>query len=678
MKRKLVPGHLLWAAFLLPTDVLAEEDTLYVDALDHPTLPYSTGMRTDTPAKYIPQTLNSASADTLTAWSQPTLSEALAGIPGVNSSGDTRFDGVMIRGFNAGNDFYLDGFRDDMQYTRDLSNIERVEVLKGPAAVLYGRGSSGGIINRISKVPHKGAKSTIGIQYGSDDFRRAQADLSAASEHGLSYRLNAATDKANSFRHGVTRERSVVAPAVNWQITPDLGLLLQYDYQHNRRTPDRGIPGVNGRPADVDVSSVYSDTSRDYIDDTAQSLRSRLSWDINYYWQVRHLLAWTYLDSQFDNTYVTSVKNSKVQRARWQQDLQAENLLTNIEAEGLLHTGPVAHKLLIGVEGNWQTRSPKLWRNSKQIPGGDIYHSSELASYDGPMKLASDSRHKVRNSAIYLQDQINFDVWTLVAGVRYDHFTVNSRRNDLNIAESRTVDSLSPRLGLIWNPVDEHAIYASWSKTWAPVGGGTIGLTPGDKNNALDPEHTRQYETGVKSEWLDGRLDTTLSLYRLEMYNRRMRDPNNPDIIKLAGLQRTDGVELSAQLRLNDAWYLRGGIAFQDAEFVDAEPLIQGKRPRNVSRRNGEMFVGYQSPDGWYGETGFVAVGKRYADNENTTVLPGYGKVSARMGYGWNGWDMQFSVDNVFDTGYFASATSANQIMPGAGRQLTAKMTYKF
>lgn len=241
------------------------------------------------------------------------------------------------------------------------------------------------------------------------------------------------------------------------------------------------------------------------------------------------------------------------------------------------------------------------------------------------------------------------------------------------------VTSLSPRLGLVWNPIEEHAFYTSYSKTFTPVGGELIGITPGDKNNNLDPQHTRLYEGGVKSDWLNGRLATTLSIYRLEMYNKRSKDPLDPTKVLLTGLQRTDGIELSARAQLTDAFYLHGGIAIQDAEQVKADADLQGKRPMNVSRENGQLFAGYQSgKQGWYGETGVTAVGDRFADNANTTVLPGYARYDARAGYRWQHWDAQLSVENLTDHDYFVSATSAAQIMPGSPRQLNLTAAYRF
>ncbi|EZH82486.1 TonB-dependent receptor [Aeromonas hydrophila] len=674
------PRTLLSVALLaLSAGAHAEDETMTVVGKRSQHEEVATATRTNTPAKLVPQAIDSVKASELTAFGQPTLSEALTGIPGVNASGDTRFDGVNIRGFSASNDFYLDGFRDDMQYTRDLGNTERVEVLKGPAAVLYGRGSTGGIVNRVSKKPQKGLESSVSAQVGSFDSRRLAADLNGEAGEQVQVRLNLAQEDKDSFRNGVTSKRTLLAPSVNWEINDKLNWLLQYERNEHDRTPDRGIPGVNGRPADVPKEYVYSDTRRDFIDDVAQSTRSRLTWDINDQWQLRQQLGYTSLDSQFDNTYVTSVKGDQVTRSRWQQDLKANSLISNTEAEGQLQTGPVEHRLLVGFEQNWQERTPKLYQNATAIPAGNLYDPGSLPTYDGTMKLSSDANHKVRGYGLYVQDQLSLGDWHLLAGLRRDDFTVTSRRNDLNKEETVSVTSLSPRLGLVWNPIEEHAFYASYSKTFTPVGGELIGITPGDKNNNLDPQHTRLYEGGVKSDWLDGRLATTLSIYRLEMYNKRSKDPLDPTKVILTGLQRTEGIELSARAQLTDELYLRGGIAIQDAEQVKADADLQGKRPMNVSRQNGELFAGYQSgKQGWFGETGVTAVGDRFADNANTTTLPGYARFDARAGYRWQQWETQLSVENLTDHDYFVSATSASQIMPGTPRQLHLSAAYRF
>lgn len=656
--------------------VYAEQQLIVTDRASVQSQPVISATRTSTPERWIPQTINSVSTEMLTAFGQPTFSEALAGIPGINASGDTRFDGVMIRGFSGSGDFYLDGVRDDMQYPRDLTNTERVEVLKGPAAVLYGRGGGGGIINRISKKPQKGLPTRISGQAGSYDFRRLHTDINGQASDNLLFRLNMAQENKHHFRRGVTGERTVLAPQLSWQPTEEINWLLQYEYQHNKRTPDRGIPGINGRPAQVDKHLVYSNTERDFIDDRVNSLRSRLTYDINYQWQLRYMLSYMYLNSQFDNTYVTSVRLNNAHRARWQQDLQTRNIVSNLEAEGTFSGRAVEHRLLMGFEQSWQVREPKLWNNKTPIAAQNLFYPQAFVPDNGEMKLSSHSQHRGRNAALYVQDQLTWDNWHLLAGTRYDRFQVSTTRVDRALQETRTNNHFSPRLGLVWNPLASHAFYLSYSKSYLPTGGGLIGITPGRRSNILPPEQVRQYETGIKSDWLNNRVSTALSLYRLEMYNRRTADPENPQIIRLIGLQRTDGIEFTVNASLADAFYLRGGVALQNARLVKAESSEQGKRPGNVSKQNGSFYFGWRHPQGWFAETGVIAVGQRYAEKANVTLLPGYYKFDARAGYRWNRWDVQLSVENLFNQDYYQSATSSAQIMPGAPRQFHLSLSY--
>ncbi|MFQ2194757.1 TonB-dependent receptor [Aeromonas jandaei] len=673
-RRTLVSLALLGTGFIAQ----AADETMTVVGKRSQHQEVATATRTNTPAKLVPQTIDSVKVSELTAFGQPTLSEALVGIPGVDASGDTRFDGVTIRGFSAGTDFYLDGFRDDMQYTRDLGNIERVEVLKGPAAVLYGRGSSGGIINRISKKPQKGQESSVTVRVGSYDYQRMAADLSAEPSEAVQLRLNVAQEDNDSFRNGVHGRRTMVAPAMNWDITDRLSWLLQYERNESHRTPDRGIPGLNGRPADVPRDAVYSDLRRDYINDLAQSARSRFTWDVNDDWQVRQQLSLIDLSSQFDNTYITKMEGEQITRTRFQQDLQTRNLASSLEVEGHLQSGPIVHTLLVGTDQGWQERYPKLWK-SPDLKSFNLYNPEALPTYDGKMSPSSDKRSKVRSTGTYVQDQLTLGDWQLLLGLRYDHFEVNSRDNIKSSEETITNSALSPRAGLVWSPIEEHALYVSYSKSFMPNGGALIGLNEvGNKNNNLDPEFTRQYETGIKSDWLDGHLATTMSFYRLEMYNKRRTDPNDNKTVLLTGLQRTDGIELSTRAQLNDEVYLRGGIALQDAEMVE-DSINKGNRPSSVSRLNGELFAGYQQGKlGWFGESGVTAVGDRFADNANTTVLPGYARVDARAGYRWQHWEAQFGMENLFDTHYYVSATGASQIMPGSPRQVNLTTSYRF
>ncbi len=649
----------------------------------------STATRTSTPVHYVPQAIDTVKTANVLDYGSSSLGKALEGIPNVSSGADTRFDSVRIRGFEASNDFYLDGIRDDSQYIRDLHNIERVEVLKGPAAVLYGRGSQGGIVNRVSKAPEHGRRSSIEAQGGSQDLRSLYADLSADPSDTLSLRLNMGNEDSNSFRDGIDGSRQLFAPSMSWQLSPDLNWLVQYEYSRYNRTPDRGIPGVNGRPADVSRSTTYGDTQRDYIDDRAQSLRSRLNYQLNDSWQLRHTLGLFKLDSEFDNTYATgyNASNNTVTRQRWQQDLNTRNLFNNLEAEGDLATWGVEHKVLLGLEFGNQRRDPTLSTaaavsaGGQPVPSLSLNHPDRHLQHNGRMVVSSDNHTVVDSRGLYLQDQIRLnDQWQILAGVRFDQFEVQTTNNVRNLTEKQDSNTTSPRLGVVYTPWRDHSFYASWSKTFSPVGGGLIGITPGAPGNTNDtgPELTRQKEIGVKSDWFDERLSTTLALYELELYNRRTRDPNNPEITLLSGLQRSRGIELTATGNIVGNWYVRGGIGVQDATVVKDNNGLEGNRINDVAKRNASLFVTWKPELGWYAETGLTLVGERYADNQNTTVMPGYGRWDALAGLRTHDWDVRAALSNIADKTYYSSATSAAQIQPGDPRSLVVTGTYRF
>ncbi|MEE1889422.1 TonB-dependent receptor [Pseudomonas carassii] len=645
----------------------------------------TTATRTSTPARYVPQAIDSVKTRNVLDYGSSNLGKALEGIPNVSSGADTRFDSLRIRGFDASNDFYLDGVRDDSQYTRDLHNIERVEVLKGPAAVLYGRGSQGGIVNRVSKAPEHGRRSTVEAQGGSQDLRSLYADLSADPSDTLSLRLNLGNEDKNSFRDGIDgNHRQLFAPSMSWQITPELNWLVQYEYSRYDRTPDRGIPGnpLTGRPADVSRKTTYGDTQRDYINDRAESLRSRLNYELNDQWQLRHTFSLFTLESDFDNTYLTAYRPAAglVDRQRWQQDLSTRNLYNTVELEGHVETFGLEHTLLVGLEVGEQRRHSRLDQGVGVTPA-PIGGSTALNQHNGAMKLFSNNVTNVDSTGLYLQDQIRLnDEWQVLAGVRFDRFEVDTTSRMSGIQENQDSTSTSPRLGVVYTPWKDHSFYASWSKSFAPVGGGLIGLSPGTKGNAnqTDPELTRQKEIGVKSEWFDERLSTTLAVYEIELYNRRQEDPLNKGTYLLTGLQRSRGIELTATGNVVGNWYVRGGLGLQDATIVKDDNGNEGKRVNDVAKRNASLFVTWKPELGWYAETGLTLVGDRYADNQNTVILPGYGRWDALAGYRTHDWDVRAALSNITDKTYYSSATSAAQIQVGDPRSLVVTGTYSF
>ncbi|UEB20079.1 TonB-dependent receptor [Bordetella holmesii] len=637
------------------------------------------GTRTDTPLREVPQTLDLVDPAQAEVYGVRTLGQALEGLPNVSDAQDTRFDALRIRGFSSGSDFFLDGLRDDSQYVRDLHNVERVEVLKGPAAALYGRGAPGGIVNRISKVPEPGRASSVALQAGSHDLRSGYLDGSFDAGTSLSLRLNAGAQSWGSFRRRIRGERQLLAPALAWRVSPTLNWLLQYEYSRYDRVPDRGIPSVGGRPADVPHRTVYGDPGRDNIDDQTRSLRSRLGWRLAPGWELRHTLSWFALHSDFDNTYLTGQRGGQVSRQRWAQQLRTRNVYNTLELEGRLGTGRIAHTLLVGLETGAQQRQPRLSRAIGNVPSLDLYDPDLSQQHGAGLALRSDNHHRVRSAALYVQDQLALgESWRVLLGGRLDQFRVHTRDRLRQRAESRSNHSFSPRLGVVWTPLDGQAFYLSYGKSFAPAGGALIGITPGAAENTLAPEFSRQYEAGIKSDWLGGRLGTTLAVYQLELYNRRTRDADDPTRIVLRGLQRSRGVELTLSGRLSEHWHVRGGLGLQQATIVRDGSGLAGRRVSNVARYNGSLFVGYTAAAGWFAETGLTLVGARYADSANQVTLPGYARWDGSLGYRHARWEARLAIRNLADVRYFRSATSAGQIQPGEPRSLVATMALRF
>lgn len=655
----------------------------------------STATRGTAQPRDVPQTIDSVAVEQAMSYGGRDLAAALAGVPGVSNVSDTRFDAFRIRGFSNAGDLLLDGMRDDAQYVRSLGNIERIEILKGPAAVLYGRGGGGGVINRISKQPGPDAHATVSASWGSYGRQGAAADINRPLGEHWSMRINAGRERNDSFRNEVDGTRQYFAPSLKWDDGRD-SWLLQAEYNEFERVPDRGIPArvaaVNGAGQPIAYglppaapNQYFGAAGRDFIRDTNLNLRSTFSHRIDADWQLRHLFSVLDLNSNFDNTFVTQAYVStprdygRVQRARYFQDLQQRNLQTNLELEGKAGGGALTHHLLFGAEYSWQKREPRLWQASAAPvsitrPDGGANTGSGRA----PFMM---NYHKADGQALYAQDQLDLGTqWKLLAGLRWDRFGIDSANKRNGLRSQRSSSVLSPRIGAVWSPVAAHSLYLSYSKNFAPVGGDTIGITPNASGNVNDlgPQYTRQYEAGIKSDWLGRKLSTTLAWFQLDLYNRAVADPVLPNVFYLNGLERNRGVEFSLSGEFARDWFIRAGVSRQNAKVVEAERQFTGKRSTGVSGKGGSAFISYAPALGFFAETGLVYEGARYADRDNLLELPGYTRWDGKIGYRIRQAEFTLAATNLANRGYYASSTGVAQIMPGAPRAFTFTAAYKF
>lgn len=654
----------------------------------------STATKTDTDPRDIPQTINSISMEQVSSYGGRDLASALVGVPGVSNTSDTRFDGFRIRGFSNAGDILLDGMRDDAQYVRSLGNIERVEVLKGPAAVLYGRGGGGGVINQITKQPGHDVHSSISLTAGSQGRVGFAADINHVASEELTMRINAGRETADSFRNGVESTRQYFAPAIKWA-NSRTSLLLQAEYAEFDRVPDRGMtatatpfsgaaPTSYALPA-VDISTFYGAIGRDYMKDTNLNLRSTLTHQLNDEWELRHLISVLDLHSKFDNTYVTGTyiatprNYTSVPRSRFLQDMRQRNIQTNLELNGKLMTGSVRHNVLLGVEYGQQKRNPLLW--SLPVPAVSIINPNTQPGGGTNFLTATASMHRVNSYSAYAQDQIDLTQQIkLLAGLRWDRFEVDSTNEVKNINSKRNSNALSPRVGIVWSPVAAHSLYVSYSKNYAPVGGDLIGITPDATGNTNDlgPQFSRQYEAGVKSDWISNKLSTTLSVFQLDLYNRTVADPIIPTLYYQTGLERNRGVELSINGELTPNWFVRSGFSVQNARVLEAEAKYTNKRSTGVSSKSGSVFVSFAPAQGFFAETGLIYEGARFVDRDNLLALPGYLRWDGKIGYRFQKVEATLAATNLSNRNYFASSTSLSQIIPGSPRAFVMNLAYKF
>jgi len=641
----------------------------------------------------VPQAIDSVKGENLQNYGVKTLGEALSGIPNVTSQQEARFDSVYIRGFAATYDTFLDGIRDDAPYVRDFRAIERVDVSKGPAAVLYGRGSQGGVINRVSKKPQRDLESSVQLELGRWNAVSLYGDLSANLGETASVRLNVGQEQSDSYRHHINnqRKRQLFAPSVLWNITPQTQWMVQYEYGTFERPLEQGIPSIQGRPARFAWNVNYGDPLTDIVYDRNHSLRSHLTHQLAPDWTLRHSLGFFRFRNHMFNTYFNPADYASasdiVSRRRWGRDITTRNLFNTLELEGVVRTGGIEHRTLVGVDYTRQQNDPTSFKtDGSTIPSYPVGSPDPSIRYAGPMLVDRVQRHVVNSWGIYLQDQAKInDRWQVLLGVRQDGYSVESRTDPGGDAArremaKRTSHDMSPRVGLIWTPTAEHSFYGSFSKTFMPVGGGVFGIptAPSNNGNELPPEHTRQFEVGVKSDWLDERLSSTLSLFNLELYNKRYTDPDDRTKVLMHGKQRSRGVEWSLAGRMSGNWYMRGGVGFQKAEIMADGNTETGRLSDNAPRRNASLFVTWKPQQGWFAETGFTAVGARIGGRNGQVTLPGYVRWDALLGWRSAHWDWTLSVVNLSDSDYYASVAHSGETFLGERRQVMSSLQYRF
>ncbi|PSN10102.1 TonB-dependent siderophore receptor [filamentous cyanobacterium CCT1] len=645
----------------LRVTVTGEQETGY--AVDQAT----TATRTDTPLRDIPQSIQVVPEQVIEDQRAVRLNDALRNVSGVvqgNTFGNTG-DTFVLRGFTASDNFLRNGFRlpsSDLAFL-ETANLERVEVLKGPASVLYGNLEPGGVINIVTKQPLPEPFYELGLQVGSYGLVRPTVDVSGpiTADRSLLYRLNAVYERADGFRDYDTQiQRAYVAPTLAWAISDNTDLTVDLEYLYDERPFDRGLVNdANFEIPDVPFSRIFGepdDVSETSTLSTGYSLEHRFNDD----WTLRN--AFRYLSSDAFNyraepLYDTD-EDGNLSRNFRSNDNRSETFALQTNVVGDFATGPVEHTLLFGVDWFRDTRTG----GQRRFPGVTSLNIFDPVYEVTPRPPLSELTRNFftrvtrnDNIGIYAQDQIAFtDNLKLLVGGRFDIVDQFSDEIWLDTIVTQNDTAFSPRIGLVYQPIEPVSLYASYSRSFQPND-----FT--DANGEfLPPERGTQYEVGVRGEFLEGRLVANLALFDLTKTNLATADPNNLDFSVATGRARSQGIELDVIGEILPGWNVIASYAYTNARITeDNDPERIGLRLQDSAYNTASLWTSYEFQEGDLQGLGFGAgmfyVGDRIDGFIPSVTLGNYLRVDAALYYQRQNWRAALNFQNLFDERYIQS-----------------------
>lgn len=646
----------------------------------------SSGTKTQTPLLNIPQSITIVTQELMRDQMMMSIADVVRYTPGITAhQGENNRDQVVIRGNNSSADFFVNGVRDDVQYFRDLYNLERVEALKGPNAMIFGRGGGGGVINRVTKEAGFMPLREITLLGGSFNSKRFATDFDHPLSEKAALRLNGIYENSGSFRNQVGLERYGVSPTFTYMPSAFTKFVVAFEHFRDYRTADRGIPSYLGRPLDIDIATFYGNPNDSYVKARVNVGTVAIDHQVGRVGLRNRTMVGDY-DRSYRNYVPGAVTTAKTQvnLSAYDTETARRNVFNQTDATYAVSTGGIQHMLLGGVEVGRQETDNFRRTGFFNDSAANILIPFSSTAIQTPITFRQNStdaaNHVAANiGATYLQDQIHLSRFVqVVAGLRFDRFDLrfqNHRNND----HLRRIDNLlSPRVGIVLKPANPLSVYANYSVSYLPSSGDQFAsLTT--ITQQVKPEKFMNYEAGVKWD-ISRDLSLTTAVYRLDRTNTRATDPNDPTRIVQTGRQRTNGYELGLNGSLTRKWRLAGGYAYQDAYITDATIEARlGARVAQVPYHTFSLWNHYQFLRRWSGGVGIVQRSDMFAAVDNTVVLPGYTRVDAAVYYSLTERiRIQANVENLANITYFTNAHTNNNISPGYPRAVRIGLTARF
>ncbi|MEA5466682.1 TonB-dependent siderophore receptor [Leptothoe sp. PORK10 BA2] len=646
----------------------------------------STATRTDTPLRDIPQSIQVIPQAVIEDRDATELDDALETAASVVSNGGRGLSffgpGFLIRGFENRGGIFRDGVEAFSLGALSTNDIERVEVLRGPASVLFGQGEPGGIINLVPKRPLGEPLYDVSANVDSFGSYEGTVDLSGplTSDRALRYRLNVSYENIDSFRDFVDGNRLLISPIITWDIGPNTSLDVYGQYTSDRETIDQGLvvgaDGIIDLPRERFLGEDFGEFSQDQF-----NVGYRLNHDVNSTLTLRHALQYQQYSPQryaplFDSLDETT---GELERLAYFAGGHYQRFFTNAEAVGRFNTGSLSHEVLFGVEYRNTLEQPEFQFNNLYTPiniFNPIY--TDIPYAIEPEFFRDDT---IRTWGIYLQDQVEIlPNLKLLAGIRYD--TADQFRTTQDIGQpraefSQTDSAFSPRVGIVYEPIEPLSLYASYNTSFQPSSAGSRNAD----DSTFDPERGRQFEIGAKGDITEN-LSFTLALFDIRRQNVQTTDPNDPLFTVQTGEVASRGFELGLGGEILPGWNLTANYTALDAFVSQDNTIPVGNRLANVPDNQFSLWSTYEIQEGSLEGLGFglglYYVSQRAGNSDNSFTLPSYFRTDAALFYRRNNWRAQLNVENLFDTRYFTSSDQFLEVIPGAPLAVSARVGVEF
>ncbi|EOK5718212.1 TonB-dependent receptor [Vibrio parahaemolyticus] len=622
------------------------------------------GTKTDVEWLDVPQAVSVVTKTEMQDRGAVRLVDALDGVAGINNTlGEGSRDQFMIRGFDSLNDMYRDGMRDDgtLQSYRSLANVERVEIVKGPAGALYGRGSAGGIINLVTKRANGDNFTHVKGSVGSNSQYVGQVDSSMAFSDKVNGRINLEYRQADSYVDHVDSNDFFIAPTI--RVLPADGHTIDIDveYAHQELVPYRGVPSKNGKPVDLPVSTYFGGTN-DYQESDSLRVAVDYEWRLSDQWVWNNRAAFNHIELEQKGTRQGKVTGNEVSQTVNNFGYDPRTT-TTLQSELIWETND--NQLMLGADFN-QIDIDLTLASDKTLPPQNIYNPVVGPTPDPGFKPFRDNT--TATTGVYVQDVYTWGDLSVIGNVRYDSMDLEQQKAGAG-KEKLDDDKVSYRAGLVYRINYDTSVYASLARSWQlPYAG--IYINP----KLAEFFHTDLKEVGAKAYLLDNALMLNAALFQIDQEQPQTNvDGDVIDKIEV----RHQGIELEARGQITKQWDISVGYS-----YLDAEDKATGKKPNDVSDHLFSLWSTYQLDDNWRLGGGVKYVGDRYAGNDEAVALGDYTTVDLMAAYTTGRHKIQANAYNILDEKYILGATNGtsglNQIGYGAPAEFMLSYGYQF